>query len=215
LSNLFLHYCFDSWVERTFPFVPWCRYADDGLLHCSSLKQAIYIKDCLSDRLKECGLEIHPEKTKIIYCRDGRRRGEAENYEFDFLGYSFRTRTARRRRDGHLFDAFGPSVSRSAVKAMKRTIKHDWKFQNKLHLDLKMLAKNINPVMNGWIGYYCRYNASDMKPVYDAVNKRIKQWAKRKYKKLNGHETRASNWLTKVYQANPKLFAHWKMVPVY
>ena len=65
---LLLHYAFDRWMAAQFPKVPFCRYAEDGLIHCRSLRQAHYLKKRLADRLKECGLELHPDKTKVVSC---------------------------------------------------------------------------------------------------------------------------------------------------
>src|SRR6202051_4336622 len=95
LSNLFLHYAFDLWMTRTHPGLPWCRYADDGLVHCRGEQEAEALKAELQARLAECGLEMHPTKTKIVYCKDGKRKGRYPNVTFDFLGYQFRPRVVR------------------------------------------------------------------------------------------------------------------------
>jgi RNA-directed DNA polymerase len=97
LANLFLHYTFDAWMTREYPDLPWCRYADDGLVHCRTEAEAVAIKAALAARLAECQLEMHPDKTKIIYCKDGKRRGTYPNTKFDFLGYGFRPRIVRDR----------------------------------------------------------------------------------------------------------------------
>src|SRR6266852_1136577 len=106
LANLFLHYVFDLWMARTHPDLPWCRYADDGLVHCRSEQEAIALKAELYARLAACGLELHPTKTKIVYCKDGKRQGTYPNVKFDFLGYCFRPRLVRRFRDNTLFCCF-------------------------------------------------------------------------------------------------------------
>ena len=122
LSNLFLHYTFDLWMTRTHPDLPWCRYADDGLVHCRNEKEALSLKAELQERLAECRLEMHPTKTKIVYCRDGKRKGTHPNCQFDFLGYCFRPRLVRRLQDNILFWGFNPAVSVSALKAMRSAI---------------------------------------------------------------------------------------------
>ena len=123
LSNLFLHYTFDLWMTRTHPDLPWCRYADDGLVHCRTEQEAEVFKARLQARLTECRLELHPIKTKIVYCRDGKRRGKYPNVTFDFLGYCFRPRLVQNSRDNTLFCGFTPAVSVSAMKAMRTTIR--------------------------------------------------------------------------------------------
>src|SRR5262249_3639127 len=116
LSNLFMHDSFDLWMARTHPDLPWCRYADDGLVHCRTKQEAQALKVELQARLAECRLEMHPAKTKIVYCKDGKRKGRYPNTKFDFLGYCFRPRLVRRSRDGTLFWGFNPAVSPSALK---------------------------------------------------------------------------------------------------
>jgi RNA-directed DNA polymerase len=122
LANLFLHYAFDVWMTRTHPELPWCRYADDGLVYCRTEQEAKTLKAALQARLAECHLEMHPTKTKIVYCKDGKRKGKYPNVKFDFLEYCFRPRLVRRFRDNALFRGFNPAVSPSAMKAMRETI---------------------------------------------------------------------------------------------
>ena len=114
LANLFLHYAFDAWMARTFPGVPWCRYADDGLVHCKTEAEAQAIKAALAARLQQCGLEMHPGKTQIVYCKDGSRKGQYPNTKFDFLGYCFRPRVVKNSKRNSLFVSFTPAVSRAA-----------------------------------------------------------------------------------------------------
>ena len=123
LSNLFLHYTFDLWMKRTHPDLPWCRYADDGLVHCRTEQEAEAIKAELQTRLANCHLEMHPTKTKIVYCKDDRRPGTYPNVAFDFLGYCFRPRTVWGSRNGRLFCGFTPAVSPSALEAMREKIR--------------------------------------------------------------------------------------------
>lgn len=89
LANLYLHYCMDKWLEREFPECRFERYADDAIIHCRSMSEAIKLKSALSDRLEACGLELHPEKTQVVYCKDSNRRQRGSSKMcFDFLGYS-------------------------------------------------------------------------------------------------------------------------------
>lgn len=216
LCNLFLHYVFDKWMERNFPNNPWCRYCDDGLLHCNSYQQARMILKKLTDRFKDCGLEIHPEKTNIIYCKDSNRQRRCNNInEFTFLGFTFKRRSCRNKVNGKLFDSFKPAVSRVACKAMKLTIREKWRLKSKIHLSLDDLAMYLNPIIRGWFTYYGRFCKREMEMIARYINFVLRRWAGRKFLKLRGRTTRACNWLKKVFECRPNLFAHWKLFKVH
>jgi RNA-directed DNA polymerase len=153
LANTFMHYVFDLWMVRTHPALPWCRYADDGLVHCRNEQEAQALKTELQARLVECRLEMHPTKTKIVYCKDGRRQGAYPNVNFDFLGYCFRPRLVQRFRDKTLFCGFNPAVSPSAMKAMRSTIR-ELNLHHHTQQSLQDIAQRLNPLLRGWIGYY-------------------------------------------------------------
>ena len=150
LSNLFMHYTFDLWITRTHPDLPWCRYADDGLVHCRSEREAEALRAELHDRLAECHLELHPTKTKIVYCKDGKRKATYPNVKFDFLGYCFRPRWVKRLRDNTMFCGFNPAVSPAALKAMRSTIR-DLGIRHRTQMTLADIARQINPLLRGWI----------------------------------------------------------------
>jgi RNA-directed DNA polymerase len=209
LANLFLHYAFDLWMARTHPELPWCRYADDGLVHCRSEQEAEAIKAELQARLAECHLEMHPTKTKIVYCKDGRRKGKYPNRSFDFLGYCFRPRLVKNSRRGTLFWSFTPAVSRAALTEMRQKIR-ETNFRNRTQIALGDIARGLNPLLRGWVEYYGRYNPSALYPVFRQVNRTLVAWAMRKYKHLAGHRTRASLFLESIAEKNPRLFAHWQ-----
>ena len=207
LANLFLHYGFDRWMTTHFPRLPFCRYADDGLVHCRSLKQAKYVRELLAQRLKECGLELHPDKTRIVYCKDLHRREQFEHSQFDFLGYNFRPRRSYDRY-GRVFTNFTPAMSPSAAKAARQDIR-SWRLQLKSDKSLEDLSRMFNPVINGWINYYCRFYSSAFNAVSRHINRAIVRWAMRKYKSLRGHKVRAIEWVQRAAQQRPQLFAHW------
>jgi group II intron reverse transcriptase/maturase len=209
LSNLFLHYAFDLWMTRTHPDLPWCRYADDGLVHCRSEQEAQAIMADLRLRLAECQLEMHPTKTKIVYCKDGRRKGRYPNRTFDFLGYSFRPRLVKNSRRGTLFWSFTPAISRAALTDMRQTIRKT-NFRNRTQITLGDVARELNPLLRGWMGYYGRYSPSALYPVFRQVNRTLVAWAMRKYKRLSGHRTRASLLLESIAEKSPQLFVHWR-----
>lgn len=208
LANLFLHYGFDRWMTKHFPQLPFCRYADDGLVHCRSLKQAKYVKERLAQRLKECGLELHPDKTRIVYCKDLNRREEHEHIQFDFLGYNFRPRRSFDRH-GRIFTNFTPAMSPSAAQSARQDIR-SWRLQLKSDKSLEDLARTFNPVISGWVNYYCQFHASAFNAVSQHINRAIARWAMRKFKSLHGHKVRANEWVERKAQEWPQLFAHWR-----
>jgi len=208
LSNLFLHYVFDAWMQREHPRLPWCRYADDGLVHCRTLGQARALRAALDRRFSECGLELHPQKTKIVYCQDGKRRGSYPVTKFDFLGYQFRRRTARNAA-GELFLSFNPAVSPSALKAMRRKIRES-NLRNRVDLSLEEIARWFNPVLRGWLDYYGRFNRSALYPLLRYFNHTLRRWAMCKYKRLRGRKTRAGQFLERVSKTRRCLFVHWR-----
>lgn len=210
LSNLYLHYVYDRWMKKNYPGIPWCRYADDGLAHCETKEQAEELLEALHQRFLECGLELHPEKTKIIYCKDNNRKGKYPVKEFDFLGYTFRGRLVKKRTENTFFVSFSPAVSKGALKSMRaKTRQSNWR--NRTDLSLDEIAEQYNPVLRGWINYYGCYNRSSLYPMVCHFNKTLVAWAMRKYKKLRGHKTRASQFVQGIAERQPHLFAHWKM----
>jgi group II intron reverse transcriptase/maturase len=209
LSNLFMHYAFDLWMARTHSDLPWCRYADDGLVHCRTEQEAETIKVELQARLAECRLEMHPTKTKIVYCQDGKRKGKYPNTKFDFLGYCFRPRLVSAR-NGRLFWGFNPAVSDSALNDMRAAIR-DLHILHQTQLSLEDIARQINPLLRGWIGYYGRYTPSALYPLLRYVNQRLLAWVRRKYERFKAHKVRASRFLLRLSTSCASLFEHWRI----
>lgn len=209
LANLFLHYCMDEWLRIKYPQCPFERYADDSVIHCQSKEQAEQLKEALQERLKACGLEMHPDKTRIVYCKDEDRNKSYPHVSFDFLGYTFRSRKSRNRQ-GKFFTGFLPAVSDKAGKAIREKIR-EWKLSARSGSDINTLAAEINPVLRGWINYYGHYYKSELQDVLKYLNLILKKWARQKYKKLHSHKTKASKWLVTLYQRAPYLFAHWRI----
>jgi group II intron reverse transcriptase/maturase len=210
LSNLFLHYAFDLWMARTHPDLPWCRYADDGLVHCRNEQEVQTLKAELQARLAECRLELHPTKTKIVYCKDRNRTGAYPNVQFDFLGYCFRPRMVRRSWDNKLFCGFNPAVSSSALKAMRTTIR-ELNFRHLTQLSLVDIARRVNPLLRGWIEYYGRYAPSALYPLLRYVNQTLRAWMMRKFKRFAAHKIRAGRFLERLARENSDLFVHWRL----
>ena len=209
LSNLYLHYVFDVWMEKKHPSVPWCRYADDGVVHCKTEEQARQLLAELAERFKECELELHSDKTKIVYCKAERGK-DYSNKSFEFLGYCFRRRMVKNSKKGNIFLGFTPAVSQAAQKAMRAKTRGK-RFYSRTEMSLNEIAKEFNPVLRGWLAYYGRYNCSALRSVMRHFNKTLVSWAMHKYKKLRGHKTRASRFIAKIAEREPTLFAHWEL----
>jgi RNA-directed DNA polymerase len=198
LANLFLHYAFDAWMQRHYPHTPFERYADDGLCHCRSLDEAQDLKAALERRFAECQLELHPEKTKIVYCKDDDRRLEYPCTSFDFLGYTFRPRRSKNRR-GKYFINFSPAISNRAAKAIRHAIRR-WKLPLRSDKDLEDLAWMFNAVIRGWINYYGAFYKSALYPILQHLDRKLALWATRKFKRLRRH------------RRQPGLFPHWRLI---
>ena len=209
LANLFLHYAFDSWLATQFPAVSFERYADDAVVHCVSEAQAEQVLGAIEDRMAQVGLEVHPGKTRIVYCKDDTRRGRHEHERFTFLGYTFRPRLAKSKR-GNFFVSFLPAVSDDAKKAIGKQIRR-WRINLRSDKTITDFARSINPVVQGWINYYGRFYKSRLYPVLRRINAYLLRWATRKYKRLRGHLLRAVRWLQNVARREPALFAHWRL----
>jgi RNA-directed DNA polymerase len=208
LANLFLHYAFDRWVSENLRVVPFCRYADDGILHCKSKVQAEVVMEKIRARFHQCGLELHPEKTQIIYCRDVNRKGDHPVQSFTFLGYAFRPRKSVDKY-GRVYVNFAPAVSREAIKAMRQTIR-GWHIQLKNNKELVELSAMFNPTLRGWMNYYGRFYASAMFPVWNHMNGFLVRWLMRKHKSLAWHKRRARRTLGRLAETLPGAFVHWK-----
>jgi len=210
LANLFLHYAFDEWMRKNYPHIPWARYADDIVAHCKTEAEAITLRTAIADRLAQCRLELHSEKTKVVYCRDGKRRRNYPNDKFDFLGFTFRLRKVVNR-SGKFFIGFGPAVSKQSAKKICRTLR---RLQLHLYVDktLDDIAQTLNPALRGWINYYGSYYKSALRPVFWHLDRRLVNWAVRKYKRFAGHRRRARRWLAEIARRQPYLFAHWQML---
>jgi len=210
LSNLFLHYVFDNWMQKQYPQQKWCRYADDGLVHGTSEKQMQELHAALTQRFNKCGLELHPDKTKIVYCKGESREEKYPIKEFTFLGYTFRARRAKNSRNNTIFASFTPAASKQAMKSMRARIRKEG-VRKRTDLELEDIAEKYNPVLRGWIEYYGCYTPSALGPVLQHFNQTLVSWIMRKYKKFVGKKTKAHLLLKKICSREPQLFAHWKL----
>lgn len=209
LANLFMHYAFDAWMQRTLPSVPFERFADDAVVHCRSKRQAESVLVAIRERLLQCGLELHPTKTRIVYCKDSDRRGAHEHVSFDFLGFSFQPRRAKNRW-GKFFVSFLPAISAKAAKAIRAQMR-TWKLAStRNNQRLEDLARVVNPVVRGWMNYYGRFYRSKCIQVLRHLNEVLGAWVRWKYHHRYKRRERASmHWLGRIARRDPKLFAHW------
>ncbi len=210
LANLFMHYAFDRWMDREHPDCPFERYADDVVVHCDTEEQARSLRAGIAERLGTLGLELHPDKTKIVYCKDANRRGTAEHTSFDFLGYTFRGRLANSRRG--FFVNFSPAMSAKAKKAVGKKVR-DWHLNRRSGTDLSGLAEEINPQVRGWINYYGAFYRSELSSLALRIDQHLVQWAMQKFKRLRKRPQKAWAWLNAARQRDPRLFAHWHLLP--
>ena len=191
------------------PKIPFCRYADDGLLHCVTKRQAEFVMTQIVRRFQECGLEIHPSKSRIVYCRDTNRRGNHDHISFDFLGFTFRPRRCVSEKRG-VHPNFLPAISRASKKEINRQIR-SWHMQLKNEKSIRDLSNMFNPVLRGWRNYYGRFYPSELRRIWRNVNDYLVRWIRRKYKRLANHKRRARSYLKSIAQKNPWLFIHWEL----
>lgn len=163
IFNLYLHYAFDNWMKRHYPYVPFVRYADDGLLHCNSEQEALELQNAIDMRLQVCGLELHPLKTKIIYCKDANRKGRYSNVQFEFLGFTFRGRLAKSK-EGKYFNSFSPAISRSSASSINQVMR-EWRLSRWTNAELEDIARKVNSSLIGWWNYYGAFFPSALKKI--------------------------------------------------
>jgi RNA-directed DNA polymerase len=209
LSNLFLHYAFDHWMQRHHTEVPFERYADDIVCHCRTEAEANALRDALETRLRECGLKLHPLKTKVVYCKDSNRPGQYPVQSFDFLGHTFRPRRSKNRK-GELFVSFSPAISAKAVNGLHRRIRR-WRLHRRNDLALEDLALWTRPVLLGGVRYYGRFHAAALRAALRTLDAFLGRWAQRKYRYLRGRLQSAWDWFRRIKSRQPDLFAHWPM----
>lgn len=209
LSNLFLHYVFDVWITKQYPNLPWCRYADDGLVHCYTEQEAKEVLSALKKRFEECLLEIHPQKSKIVYCKDDNRKDDYPDTKFTFLGYDFHKRSSKNTKQNKMFLSFNAAASKATKKSMRAKIKEIIKNTGSCK-NLNDVANRLNPILRGWINYYGKYHRTALYSVFRHLNLSLIGWMMRKFKRFKGHKIRTAIFLAGLFEKEPKLFAHWE-----
>jgi RNA-directed DNA polymerase len=212
LANLFLHYAFDAWMARTFPAIQFERYADDVIAHCATKEQAERLLEAIGNRMAEVGLQLNPVKTRIVYCKDGRRRLDHEHTSFTFLGFTFRARGARTR-NGVNFTGFLPAVSKEALNKMSREVRR-WRLHLLTGHTLADLARQINPIVRGWIHYYGAFYRTALDRLLRRINAYLVRWLRRKYQRLRPTKKALACW-QRITRQQPGLFAHWATMADY
>ena len=207
LMNLYMHYAFDRWMQRQYPQCPFARYADDAVAHCRSKSGAERLLAAIAERMKECKLEMHPEKSGVVYCKDSNRRGNYSRIQFTFLGFTFRPRRAKSC-DGKCWTSFLPAVSAAAIKRMHQSIR-EWHIPRQTSVALHELAAHYNPTLRGWLDYYGRFYRSALRRIYFHFDSRLLQWARRKYRNLRCNVRRRHRWREQTLRRYPWLFTHW------
>jgi len=210
LANLFLHYAFDNWMLCKHPSILFERYADDAVVHCDTEAAAVKLKSEIAKRMEQCGLELHPEKTKVVYCKDDNRTGNFESHSFDFLGFCFRPRLSRNRH-GQYFVNFSPAIAPKSKKSIYAEIRQ-WCLPKRSDLSVKELANKLNPVVRGWIEYYGAFFRSELLFLVRHLDKLIYRWVIRKYKKQGSNFKRVDNWVKRLKSAKPNYFVHWSLL---
>lgn len=210
LANLFLHYAMDMWLEQTHPTVSYVCYADDAILHCRNKAQAEDVLKTLKERMLKCGLELHPEKTKLVYCKDYRRQENHEMVKFDFLGYSFQPRNTKSKRTGKLFVGFDCAISINSKKRIADKMK-ELDIVHLTHKSIVGVAIYLDPFIRGWVNYYGRFRIGALKPIFQQLRNRLVMWARKRYKRYKTSLNSAFDWLNRIKEQFPNLFYHWKL----
>lgn len=212
LANLFMHYAFDAWMAREHPGVPFERYADDGVVHCVSESQARRLRAAIANRMREVGLQLHPDKTKIVYCKDGNRPLSYEHTSFTFLGFTFRARKAIDR-NGVRFTAFLPAISKDALNKISGEVRR-WRLHRQVGRTFAELARAINPIVRGWMQYYGAFYRTALHPLLRRINAYLMRWIRKKYKRLRTFKKAHACW-RRIIRQYPRAFAHWAWVPTF
>jgi group II intron reverse transcriptase/maturase len=212
LANLFLHYAFDAWMAREFPAVQFERYVDDAVVHCVTERQARTVLAAIGARMEQVGLRLHPDKTKIVYCKDGNRRGAYEHTSFTFLGFTFQARRARNRK-GKNFTNFLPAISKGALKKISGEVR-SWRLHLRIGLTFSELARRINPIVRGWMQYYGAFYRSELLPLLRRISAYLVRWIRKKYKRFRSFKAAHRCW-QRITRRHPRLFAHWAWTPCF
>lgn len=208
LANLFLHYTLDVWLGRLNPSIEFVRYADDIIIHCQTQSQAEQSLHQIKERVENCGLTLHPDKTKIVYCKDFRRQQKHQKVQFNFLGYTFQPRTSKSKKTKKLFLGFDCAIS---IQSRTRIFEQIRKMEvPRMRCDsITGIAHHLNPKLRGWIRYFGKYRGYSLSKVFYILRIKLVRWARYRYKRYRNNLTNAYKWLDRVREQYPSLFYHW------
>lgn len=207
LANLYLHYSFDMWMNIHFPEIPFVRYADDMVVHCKSESQAAFLLEKIKVRLSQCDLEVHPKKTKIVYCKDYRRPHKNKPTRFDFLGFSFRPESKASKRGG-MFLGYDCAISTKAYSTIVKELR-DMRFHRWMS-SWQELATLLNPKIRGWMQYYDSFRPWTLRVVFHRLHNRIAKWILNRFKRFKRSYQKAFEHLKFMRKSFPSLFVHWQ-----
>lgn len=210
LANLYLHYTFDKWMDKNYPELAFVRYADDIIIHCISEEQSKEVYSRLQERLKACGLEAHPDKTRIVYCKDYRRKETGKALKFDFSGFSFRPESKRTKGSGKMFLGYDCTISQKNYSRIVRVF-GDLKIHRRTNSTLEDIARTLNPKIRGWMQYYETFRKRSMTNIFHRLHNRLVKWILNKYKRFKGSVKRGFRYLRGIYKSYPYLFYHWNL----
>jgi RNA-directed DNA polymerase len=208
LANLYLHHAFDMWMQKCYPSLPFERFADDIVVHCNTEAEAHAVLDAIRNQMGKCKLRLHPEKTKVVHCKDSNSNDQHPNVSFDFLGYTFKPRKCLNKRTGQTFCGFTPAVSRKSLTKMTVKIEK-LQIQRMSGKTLADIAVILNPKLRGWINYYGRFTPSALARFLYNLDRRLVKWARVRYKRFKTSMRDAHKWLSAEARQNPNLLAHW------
>ena len=210
IANIFLHYGFDLWMIREFPGVQFERFADDVVVHCVTERQAHQVREAIGRRLADVGLLLHPDKTRIVYCKDYKRHLDYDQVTFTFCGYEFRPRKAYDKVRKRSFTGFLPAVAPGKLTDISRKVA-SMRLHRRTNTTLEVLAREVNPVLRGWLNYFTEFYPSAVSPIGRRMDRHLMRWARKKYKRLEHSDRRAKAWLSGVRKRAPDLFVHWSL----
>jgi RNA-directed DNA polymerase len=209
LANLFMHYAFDKWINKINPTISFERYADDVIIHCKTEEEAKETLRRIDERMTKCKLRLHPEKTKIVYCKDYKRKEVKEQVQFDFLGFSFQPRPTKSKINGKIFLGYDLAISKSSRNKIVEEIK-DMKVHRWHDKEIEEIALELNPKLRGWINYYGRYRKTELLRVFRRLSDRLMKWVSNRHKRYRNKINESYEYLRKIQKEFPKLFAHWE-----
>jgi len=208
LSNLFLHYALDKWMDKTHPGIKFVRYADDVIVHCATKSEADRILASIKSRLESCQLKLHEKKTKIVFCKNGRRRSEHRIVSFGFLGYGFQPRPSATK-SGKMFLGFDCAISKESQQKITKELRST-NFQKWTARSIEEIAEYFNSKLRGWLNYFGKFRRWKLNRIFKIFNARLTNWVRNRYKRLNKSYIKACKWLREYKLVNPELFVHWK-----